>query len=313
MATIIKKPAYQIKSNLSEDQIAKDVSNYLGWLSTPGISHFRLLSVDENIFGADAKFNCAIPMYLQFKVSNGLQSVNKITPSSRRNRSRLEDIRIFRNSQDLFDDPSLYFELRAKSNHAEDFQHNILLKLANTGFSKAFYVAPLTLSEKKYTETLFKSTKKREVFYPFFEKDNIAIHQKNWVSYLGTIPFLRGHISIVPHEIVDTNKHSYAFGKNGSDISWHSPQFLPSSPSRLSDRLQEIYRLAFSNKNAWQDLRALNEKLSQLELNLDQPIREFQSNLTQLEILQSFGVELYKKYQIYQILILSTFEKITEL
>ena len=183
---------------------------------------------------------------MQCKVSQGLKPISEISASNRKNRSQLEDIREFRNDNELSDNPILYFKLRQKAKNAEDFQHNILMSYANTGYSHAFYLAPLTLTKKDYNDALFKSR-----FYfndPFYIQDLMSIDQRRWRSYIGSIPHLREHVSIIPHEKVDTHEHYYAFSQNGTDISWHSPEYLEQGPRRLSDIVPDIIQLGL-NRN----------------------------------------------------------------
>src|ERR1043166_7563288 len=121
-----KVPNYYIRSNLSEKQVEADVAAYLGWCTPVGDEPpFRLLDVDETITGADKLFNIGTAIYMQFKKSDGLHPTT--TVSTRKNKSQLEEIREFRHQQQLEDNPSLFFQLRAKATTANDFQHNVLL------------------------------------------------------------------------------------------------------------------------------------------------------------------------------------------
>jgi hypothetical protein len=286
---------YQIQSNLSEKQIEKDVSTFLGWISPIGLSPFRFIDVSEELTGADAQFDSVFPLYLQFKKSNGLQPISKVPASNRLNRSKLEDIRIFRDNLGLDDDPTLYFELRRKANNAVDFQHNILLEYANTGYSQAFYIAPLTLNKQIYSDLLFDSaTRFRSSPFSY---DYIAIHQRNWVSYLGFVPFLKENISIIPHERVSTHEHYYSFSQNGTDIAWHSPTFLKKTPSRLSDELKKILK----EKDGFSTLERLAENIKGTTIMQNLNISTL--DMRPLEIIKIHGDLLWNIYDICQILI----------
>tara|TARA_R100000458_G_C8078842_1_gene114474 strand:- start:144 stop:554 length:411 start_codon:yes stop_codon:yes gene_type:complete len=70
----------------------------------------------------------------------------------------------------------------------------------------------------------------------------------NWVSHFGFVPFLRNHISIIPHVKVDTHEHSYAYSKDGIDVTWHSPEFINNEPTRLSDTMGSIFQQFQQNK-----------------------------------------------------------------
>ena len=182
---------YKLKSNLSEKQLEADVASYFGWISrgTP----FRLLDIDETLTGADKKFyDSGFPIFMQFKVSNGLMPASIVPVSTRKNRSTLEDIREFREIKELGDDPSLYFELRKRAKNAVDYQHNVLMTFANTGYSQAFYVAPLNLDKSVYYKSLF-NTVNRYLPGPF-NYTKMRLHHRDWVSHLGYIPFLKEQI-----------------------------------------------------------------------------------------------------------------------
>lgn len=234
---------YKIKSELSEKQIESDVASYFGWMTKDGNLPFRLLDVNEQQTGADKKFQWCIPLYFQFKVSHGLISIDEAPISKLKNffdNSPLNRIRIFRKKNDLSDNPTLYFKLREIARNADDFQHNILMRLSNTGFSHAFYVAPLVLGMKEYEEMLFQPSF-RYLHSPFIERQ-VSIFQEGWVSEFSRVPFLRSHISIVPHESVNTADHHYSFSSSGTEIGWHSPQILNNKAYRLSDTFQQVIK-----------------------------------------------------------------------
>ena len=68
--------SYKLSSNLSENQIESDVASFLGYVTPFWSSRFRLMSVDEQATGADKLFDRFVPIYLQFKVSEGLKSIS---------------------------------------------------------------------------------------------------------------------------------------------------------------------------------------------------------------------------------------------
>lgn len=221
---------YEIKSNLSEKQIEAYVAGYFGWCSED--MPFRLLDTDELKTGADKEYHPQYGglIYIQFKKSEGLEPISKVSSSRRKNKSKKEDIRKFRDKNKLNDDPTLYFKLRDKAKTAIDFQHNILKKHHCPPNSYAIYVAPLFLDEKVYYKSLFDSCYKydRYLLDPFY-----------W--HLECIPVLRSHISIVPHEDVFDSNHYYAYSQAGTDLSWHSPSILEREPKRLSDFIYNVF------------------------------------------------------------------------
>ncbi|MGG7469761.1 hypothetical protein ACVVIH_03505 [Chryseobacterium arthrosphaerae] len=235
-------------SDLSEDQIESDVASYLGFITPFWSKRFRLKSVDEQLTGADKLFDRFIPLYLQFKVSQGLKplsvSFNLKSPDR-----PLQRIRTFRRSNNITADPTLYFRLRDKARTAIDFQHNILKSLHNPPFQFALYIAPLTLSIDEYNSSLELSMTSRFLgFNPFIHR-NETLFTESLRQQIGLIPFLRGHISIPPHEIVTTSEHYYSYSKAGTNIAWHSGTKLLGD-FRLSTQIINIYKNVYLNNES---------------------------------------------------------------
>lgn len=294
--------SYQIKSNLSEKQVEADIAEYFGWISkkTP----FRLLDVDEQLTGSDKKFyDAGFSIFMQFKISNGLEPISKIPSSKRKNRSKLEDIREFRSKKGLGDDPTLFFGLREKASTALDYQHNILLNYANKYYSQAFYVAPLHLDKDEYYKCLFDSVI-RFRSWPFYSRD-VRIYDNDWISYVGHIPFLKEHISIIPHVPVTTHEHYYSYSFTGCDIGWHSPELLSESPSRLSDILSKTILNCINNKQFFE--------LNELDRNIEVPLDDFNDNEDPISRMQQKSKILYKRDGIRMFLLLSNRDYLSEL
>lgn len=226
-------------SDLSEDQIEADVAAYLGYVTPFWNSRYRLKSVNEQLTGADKLFDRFIPLYLQFKVSEGLKPLNFNFNLSKPNLP-LQGIRDFRRKNSINADPTLYFRLRNKAATATDFQHNILLSLHNPPTQYAFYIAPLTLSISEYNESLNVSIFNRFMRSNPFEFRNESRFTNIGNKTIGLAPFLRGHVSITPHEIVNTADHYYSYSKGGTNIAWHSGEKLKGD-FRLSTQLQNIF------------------------------------------------------------------------
>lgn len=219
---------YELKKcDFKEKLIEIDIARFLGCFRTRFGEFYYLEDADEQLTGADliSEDINAIPIYIQAKVSQGLKTIKNYPASNRRNRSKLEDIREFRDRLNLDenDDHFFYFKLRKKAETASDFQHNILMQYANTSFSHAFYVAPLSIKKSEYEKSFLNSLFIPDL--PFFIH-HYRLIDSNWSSYYGFIPFLRNHISIIPHERVDTHKHYYAYSKDGIDVTWHSPEYI---------------------------------------------------------------------------------------
>lgn len=293
---------YEIKANLSEKQIESDVSGFFGWMSKG--SPYRLLDIDEQLTGADKKFyDSGFAFFMQFKVSKGLEPASKITPSTRRNRSPLESVREFRQKHGLEDDPTLYFGLRAMAKNATDFQHNILMEYANQKFSQAFYVAPLHLDKDEYYNCLFDSANRFRA-HPYDYK-RYKLYRRDWMSHVGNVPFLKEHVSIVPHERVSTHKHHYSYSGTGCGIGWHSPEVISERPNRLSDVLKkEINSCIVENRLL--NLYELSEKLVK---DFDQEAR--QQHDEPLERIQDWARKIYSQHRVRMFLFLGNRE-ITE-
>lgn len=235
-------------SELSEDQVEADVASYLGYVTPIWSRRFRLLSVDEQETGADRLFNRFVPIYLQFKVSDGLKPLAFNFSLLSPNRP-LQRIRSFRRNNGINTDPTLYFRLRNIAKNARDFQHNILRSFHQPPRQFAMYVAPLTLSIDEYNENLSASIFDRLfTIDPFFYREE-RVFTDTVRNYLGIVPFLRGHISIPPHETVTTSEHYYSYSKSGGNIAWHSGEILKGD-FRLSTQFRRILNYAYSYENA---------------------------------------------------------------
>lgn len=310
-------PKYYVKGNLSEKQIEADVASFMGWCTPPGAnSAFRLLDIDEQKTGADKLFDRGIAIYMQFKKSTGLQSASAAAPSRRKGRSVLEDIREFRARMNLQDDPTLFFQLRAKAKTAADLQHNVLLAYERPPSSRAIYVAPLILDKTQYHTSLH-DTSTRFLLYPFyyiFRYEVLEAHQRQVMTrMLEAVPFLREHISIPPHERVDDHNHYYAYSEVGTDISWHSPEVVMREPSRLSDFVAGLFRRAIANPEEMMPIKALSRQLGELSLTLGLPPIDAQEREEPMRFIRRHGEWLRSEYGIRQLLLLGRSDRISEL
>lgn len=290
---------YEIKTNLSEKQIESDVSGFFGWMSKG--SPFRLLDIDEQLTGADKKFyDSGFAFFMQFKVSKGLEPASKVTPSTRSNRSSLESVREFRQKHGLDEDPTLYFGLRAMAKNASDYQHNILMEYVNKQYSQAFYVAPLHLDKDDYYNCLFDSAIRVRT-HPYDYK-RYKLYRRDWLSHVGNIPFLKEHVSIVPHERVTTHKHHYSYSTTGCDIGWHSPEVISEKPNRLSDVLRKEIDICL-NENRLLNLYELSENLVKVS---DQD--DWQQDNDPLERIKRWARKTYEQHRIRVFLFLGNRE-----
>ncbi|MCB0707350.1 MAG: hypothetical protein KDC34_18665 [Saprospiraceae bacterium] len=286
---------FKINSDLSENQIEADVASYLGSCSPFWKKRFRIISVDEQLTGADKIFNKFVPLYLQFKKSLGLKSLNKKLQKSNL-RTPLQKIREFRFTNSLSGSPILYFKLRDKAKTAKDFQHNILLSKHKPPSQFAFYVAPLTLSNLEY-ENKFQAEWWRSFIYadPFVYGDINISDGANSYFFHG-IPFLRTHVSIPPHQKVTNSDHYYSYSKNGGDIVWHSGEKL-SEDFRFSSQINNIYNSIILNPEE----TGLSQEVFSNEIDEFYTINEIDSNIRNLsfnEKVREYSSYLLKNFEI---------------
>lgn len=306
-------PKYYIKGNLSEKQIEADVASYFGWCTPPGeYAPFRLLDVDEQSTGADKFYDRATAIYMQFKKSTGLRSTKEVKPSTRKRRSPLEDIREFREQHNLEQDPTLFFQLREKSKTALDLQHNVLLGYERPSWSRAIYVAPLLLNTTDYHAALHDSTS-RFLLDPFFYRHRHSVHQKDWISHFGAVPFLREHISIPPHERVADHNHYYAYSESGVDISWHSPSVIEREPSRLSDFTMKLFRTAIAELDSMPSVEMLANRTKEISSSFGFQDGTSGKNDSPLEYLGKHGRWLKETHGIRQFILLGKSKILDEL
>lgn len=301
-------PPYKINSNLSEKQIEADVATYLGWCSK--WLPFRLLDVDEQATGADKLFDVTVPIYIQFKKSFGLRPLSAISRTSGPE-GPLQGIRRFRARHKLADNPTLYFQLREKAKTAVDFQHNVLFANHQPQRSYAIYVAPLILDRDVYYSDLCAGP--RDLESPWMWQQGKMLTDwgpTSWLSRYDVQPFLRKHVSIAPHQRVDTHKHYYAFSEVGDDVSWHSPTPIDGGPFRLSDfltqRTRELLNGGSGLPSPNDGLTAAVEALSLLNLNFD----DILSGENAFEKLRSYGRWLHKNFAIRQFLLCSSSKRL---
>lgn len=304
--------AYHLKGDLSEKQIEADVALYLGMCA--GNQPFRLLDIDEQATGADKLFNVTIPIYIQFKKSEGLTPLTAPILRQRRNESSLQDIRRYRRHNQLADNPTLFFGLRAKAKYAAEFQHNVLMANHSPGVSYGIYVAPLHLDKNVYYNELCEFP--RYQGNPWVWRESY-LHSPDptarWLHHFDLQPFLRNHITISPHVSVTTHEHYYAFSAVGDQVSWHSPEMVDGPISRLSDFMSARTRDVILGPG---DLPSPAEAVGAAEQALTSIGSDPQQILfgeTPFDRLRAYGRWLHKVHNIRQMLICTTRDNLKEL
>lgn len=146
-------------------------------------------------------------------------------------------VRRFRHEKDLRQEPySLCFKLRDQRNPEKPLQHNVLLGYERPPYSRAMYVCPTILSETEYTAQLHNDVAIRFWDKLFYYRDFQILTEPGWASSIvGSVPFLRAHMSIIPHRPVESSDHYYSFSKYANDLAFHSPEILPDTGGRLGD------------------------------------------------------------------------------
>jgi len=235
--------AFRIASEMSEKQIEADVSNFFGHYSSH-FGSFRLLDVDEQLTGADKQMNWrTVAYFFQFKRPIGLTPLT--TVPRKQSKQPLMRVRVFRHQNLLDQHPySVCFELRDRRDSGTPFQHNVLLRYEQPPISRAIYVCPLSLTEADYVRSMRDDA--HDFDFPFWDwRHQWVLHGEYVARAAERSPFLRGHVSIVPHEEVSSAAHHYSFSKQGTDVAFHQPRLLQARPSRLSDFVaKEIRRFA---------------------------------------------------------------------
>lgn len=282
--------SFKISSELSENQIESDVSSYLGYITPFWQKRYRLISINEQITGADKLFDRFIPIYFQFKVSHGLKPNVSILEKYRN--KPLSNIIEFRNNNNYITNPILYFPLRKQAKTAPDYQHNILFRLNSHPFQHAVYIAPLTLELKEYENMLNENWYYRLRKRPYHLNDvEIYDSSEDMSIEFSTIPFLRHHIAIPPHKLTDTDKHHYSFSKSGGDVIWHGGEIF-NEDYRLFNFLSKILNSFSQNKKNEQKQITIDNYLDYLqhELNIHLNIN---NNFNKLFYLSNMLKEIY--------------------
>lgn len=223
------KNSLRLDADFTEDTVGFALECFLSLLSFP---RFRF-SIEpfsrgrERWLGADARLNGRIagfkPFYMQFKRPSAYPDVSAAKVIADRKRLGLP-----------ISPRTLYFGLREKQSSHKDFQHNILFRLRRRLLSwqagDAAYVCPLFLDRSAYRFHVHLAGLRRwPQFWRYdpWELEEVLIHSMNGAVSFHAIPVLGEHVSIPPHDMVTSAKHSYSFTERGTDLCFHSPLSLP--------------------------------------------------------------------------------------
>lgn len=205
---------------------------------------------------------------------------------------------------------SLFFELRRKASHHEDFQHNMLFKLreslSGNGIGDAAYVCPLFMEFSKYREHMPAGDCGWEIRagLPWINQ-TIGIYDPLMSrSDFNAVPVFSRHVSIPPHKLVENHKHSYSFRPDGQQVCFHSPEEVKDDTYLLSDWLNKLYD---TPQNLWLREDSARRMLENLLLALDLSDNQRPDLFTGEHWIESwikFGSFLTRTYDIHQFVFL---------
>jgi hypothetical protein len=267
------------RPNYVEDAVSIAVASQLALLSFPFFRHtvVPISRAKERWLGADARLFSGkrfLPFYMQFKRPFAHVYTSRARIIS--DRSKL--------SPPLSIAPRiLNFSLQRKQQHHRDFQHNVLYRLRQRllkrGLGDAAYVCPLFLDRQTYFfNSHFAGLRRWLRYWPSRAYDRhdlrIALASGGLVT-IRDLPLLAEHVSIPPHAPVTSSEHKYSFTEKGTEVCFHSPEYLPEGGMVFSEWLASLVssvedgRDLVSLSDGYADLReivaeALNEEADEL-------------------------------------------------
>ena len=289
----------KLKPNFSEELVGFVIESYLTFISFP-MSRFSIepfTRLEEAEEGADVlledKRSNMIPFYMQFKRPEGY-------------RSHVKRARIIKNRDTLGLNSSphaLFFELRKIAKTAQDYQHNLLLRLNNPPDSHAAYVCPLFLERKKYREAVHRAgclNWQKEIT----TREKIPLHQNNPpTQLLDNVLHLPSHIAFPPHDKISTHKHKYSFSKSGDDLCFHSPERIETRPLDFLDFIRNVSE-GFSDRQRHVTSENADKKLKNLigKMDVDFRFKEMDEKIQDNPFYRWFewGEYLHRNYNIHQ-------------
>ncbi len=237
------KNSLRLDADFTEDTVGFAIEALLALLSFPRLR----FTIDpfsrskERWLGADARLDGRRirgfrPFYMQFKRPSAYPDFSKARMVSDRKKLELS-----------VTPRSLFFPLRAKKEDHRDYQHNILLRLQRRlrkyNLGDAAYVCPVFLERSAYRFHVHMAGLSRWLRfwrYDPWDLEELLVNHGDRTIRFERIPVLAEHISIPPHDVVNTSKHSYSFSESGTDLCFHSPTALPEGASTLASFLKAI-------------------------------------------------------------------------
>ena len=238
----VNKHGLRLDPDFTEDLVGFALESFLTLFTFPrrrfSIEPFS--RVEERRLGADARLDSDIrgfrPFYMQFKRPFAFldASSSKVVKERKKLGARVEP-------------HSLFFDLRRKQPHHNDFQHNILYDLRNeltkTGMGDAAYVCPLFLDRSAYRWHLQWSGLRSWLTFRHWrpwDLEEVLIRENGRSLRFDNVPILAEHVTIPPHKKVQEANHRYSFDESGSDVCFHSPARLPELSVSLAKFLTKL-------------------------------------------------------------------------
>lgn len=220
----------ELRPNYTEDAVSLIMACHLSVTHFPklGCSIEPISRQRERWLGADARFLSRVkgflPFYMQFKRPLGHSEPSRAKVV--RERKQL--------NPPLETDPTLSFRLHNKKPKHRDYQHNVLFRLRERlkrrQLGDAVYVCPLFLDRQAYIFAAHVSGLRnwltRRPSYAY-KVERVHLKTGGFPYTFDDIPVFSEHVSIPPHALVSSARHSYSFTEKGSELCFHSPLSLP--------------------------------------------------------------------------------------
>ena len=267
-------------ADFPESEVAINVAYYLAGISRRN-RRFRIRSISpskERCLGYDARMEFDttdfVPFYMQFK-----------RPTSYPQHSRSKIIKQRKRLKANTSEQSLAFKLLRKKQHHADYQHNILLNLSESELGHAGYVCPLFIDGDLYSRTMTRQYRLSDPYY--YQSQHLSDDE---VFYeIHDVPFIKSHVTIIPHAKVTDANHHYSFDMDGDDICFHEPQLLTNETRSIESFLDH----PLSNFRAENTLN-LERSDGSLEALVAKTVGEFEYAKIRPQIIESKIPEISK-------------------
>ncbi|XSG86569.1 MAG: hypothetical protein ACPW60_07565 [Methylohalobius sp. ZOD2] len=243
----------KLNPDYTEDAVSLIMASHLSVTHFPKL-RFSIEPISrkrERWLGADArllsKAKGFLPFYMQFKRPFGHSEPSraKVVQERKKLKPPLET-----------SPTTLYFGLQDKRQEHRDYQHNVLFRLRERlrrrQIGDAAYVCPLFLERQAYVFAAHASGVlnwlRRWPSYPYKVKWILINEPHHLADAFNDIPVFSEHVSIPPHALVSSAKHSYSFTEEGTELCFHSPLSLPEGAEPFARWLGGLANLAVTGE-----------------------------------------------------------------